>query len=303
MSLIRKFLHRTSSSRELSIDHPLSGQWEQDGYVTLPNAVDLDLIDRLDTEISRFRSVCGETKDEFGFGQRIGLFHCRSALSLEVALNAEAQNFLKWAFQDDPVLYSSLTFETGTEQPAHQDAIFFHTAPQRCMAGVWIALEDVHPDAGPLFYISGSHNWGLARGEDVHRIYPKIGHAIESGRKNGSSTEQMNSLAVEASQLWHNLLHENIARRNAEKTPVIIKKGTVLIWHGLLVHGGLPRINRELSRRSMVVHYIGKNSLMWDMNAFFLLKNNEFHHGNAMMLKIAKHRQGEYVIHEKPVIY
>ena len=61
------------------------------------------------------------------------------------------------------------------------------------------------------------------------------------------------------------MLSERIDSQALKKVPVIIQKGDILIWHSLLIHGGSPRINRSLSRKSMVTHFIGRNTLMYDM--------------------------------------
>jgi len=33
------------------------------------------------------------------------------------------------------------------------------------------------------------------------------------------------------------------------------KKGQVLLWHGMLIHGGAPIARRGTTRKSMVIHY------------------------------------------------
>jgi ectoine hydroxylase-related dioxygenase (phytanoyl-CoA dioxygenase family) len=35
----------------------------------------------------------------------------------------------------------------------------------------------------------------------------------------------------------------------------LAKKGDVLFWHGMLLHGGAPVLRRGISRKSMVLHY------------------------------------------------
>jgi hypothetical protein len=126
--------------RTMTIRDPeLLRQWRDSGYAVLKRAVPLDLIDRTNKDVAAFRANCGETKDDHGFGQRIGLFHIQNENSLQVALNPTVREFLAFALQDEPLLYGSLTFETGTEQAAHQDSIFFFTDPVDAMAGVWPA--------------------------------------------------------------------------------------------------------------------------------------------------------------------
>jgi hypothetical protein len=74
----------------------------------------------------------------------------------------------------------TLNFQRGSEQGAHSDAMHFHSAPAGFMCGLWIALEDVRPEAGPLIYYPGSHrspypdadpaNLGLSTGGFVNRM-------------------------------------------------------------------------------------------------------------------------------------
>ncbi len=51
----------------------------------------------------------------------------------------------------------SLTFINGSTQDAHQDTIHLTPFPRGLMCGVWVALEDVVPGSGELFYYPGSH--------------------------------------------------------------------------------------------------------------------------------------------------
>jgi len=39
------------------------------------------------------------------------------------------------------------------------------------------------------------------------------------------------------------------------------KRGTVLVWHENLLHGGSVRIDQSLSRRSIVSHYFADGSI------------------------------------------
>ena len=126
--------------------------WRDHGWVKLRGSVDHDVIDRLKQEIQDYRLAHREetTNTKTGEGLRIGLLHAAIRASREVGLNCEARAFLRWAFDDEPLLFGSLTFDIGTEQEAHIDAAFFYTQPETSMAGVWTAFEDIHEAAGPL---------------------------------------------------------------------------------------------------------------------------------------------------------
>jgi hypothetical protein len=57
--------------------------------------------------------------------------------------------------------FQTLNFPVGTQQDAHSDSVHFSSLPERFMCGVWLAMEDVGPDTGPLFYYPGSHRWPI----------------------------------------------------------------------------------------------------------------------------------------------
>jgi ectoine hydroxylase-related dioxygenase (phytanoyl-CoA dioxygenase family) len=284
-------------------DPELIRQWTDNGYALLKQAIPHAVIDQLNADVAAFRRTCGETKDDHGFGQRIGLFHSQNATSLQVALSPEVRDFLRFAFADEPLLYGSLTFETGTEQAAHQDSIFFFTDPEYAMAGVWLALEDVHPDSGPLFYYPGTHKWGVARAEQVWAARPDLHDRVKAVSWRRGDADARIALANELGAAWHVLLHARIAKEGLQPVPVLIKKGDALVWHAHLVHGGLPRNNRALSRRSMVTHHIGRKAMMFDMYTFFLRRQEDFGRSTALGLAVAQHPLGPYVQHEKPVTY
>ena len=148
----------------------LKRQWIKDGFVLIRNVFSQDQIQRYNAIVANVRESVDDGKDANGFGDRIGQLHQKELGLLELASSTKVVNFLKWALGDDPVLMGSLQFQKGTQQEVHIDAIFFWPEPAYSMAGMWVALEDIHEDAGPLFYLPGSHRWPFHRSEDIARI-------------------------------------------------------------------------------------------------------------------------------------
>lgn len=37
------------------------------------------------------------------------------------------------------------------------------------------------------------------------------------------------------------------------------RKGDILLWHGMLIHGGTKINNPALTRKSMVIHFVGED--------------------------------------------
>ena len=134
----------------------------------------------------------------------------------------------------------SLTFERGTQQKLHQDMAVFHVLPLNHLIGVWIALEDIHPDSGPLRYFPGSHKEGL---------YPGFPDYPQQNRRTSSP---------ELSAQYDNDVLD--VSRKYEPASFIAKAGDALFWHGQLIHGGSFIENPELTRRSFVVHFMSHNA-------------------------------------------
>ena len=76
-----------------------------------------------------------------------------------IAMNASVQDLLGQLNGRSAFPFQTLNFPVGTQQDAHSDSVHFSNLPERFMCGVWLAMEDVAPEAGLLFYYNGSHRW------------------------------------------------------------------------------------------------------------------------------------------------
>jgi ectoine hydroxylase-related dioxygenase (phytanoyl-CoA dioxygenase family) len=113
----------------------------------------------------------------------------------------------------------------------------FHVYPGNYLIGAWIALEDISADSGPLLFAPGTHKSSL---------YPDF-------RNHPQTTLRTCSLDVYDG--YYKFTKE-LGHRDGEPKKFLAKKGDVLLWHGMLVHGGSPVINPDLTRKSMVIHYL-----------------------------------------------
>lgn len=132
--------------------------------------------------------------------------------------------------------FQTLNFPVGTQQAAHTDSVHFSSLPERFMCGVWLAMEDVAAEAGPLFYVRGSHRW------------PIITNAMIGRRGFGS---ELNSAQAPYGDAWQALCktHGKI------QEPFLARKGQALIWCANLLHGGSRQVDTKLTRWSQVTHY------------------------------------------------
>lgn len=132
--------------------------------------------------------------------------------------------------------FQTLNFPVGTQQEIHSDSVHFSSLPERFMCGVWLAMEDVSPEAGPLFYLPGSHRWPIMTNSMI-------------GRRGYGS--MLNSAQDPYGIAWQALRDAN----GAQEETFLPRRGQALIWCANLLHGGSRQSNCHLTRWSQVTHY------------------------------------------------
>ncbi len=156
---------------------------------------------------------------------------------LKISCHKEILSALRILYGKYPFPFQTLNFATGSRQHFHSDAVHFNSYPHGFMCGVWVALEDIHTDSGPLEYYPSSHNLPYRTSRDL-----------------GFSLEDVNS-KKHPQKLFEEQWRMDIAQNNFKKNIFLAKKGDVLIWHANLLHGGSPVKNKLLTRWSQVSHY------------------------------------------------
>lgn len=151
----------------------------------------------------------------------------------DLACDAGITQLLTNLYGRQAFAFQTLNFEYGSQQAAHSDAVHFHSVPERFMCGIWIALEDVTIDAGPLLYYPRSHRLPL--------YDPRQVGFIPSNETDQTVYEPM----------WNKLIEVN----GLEKKVFTAKAGDALIWTANLLHGGDAIIRPGATRWSQVTHY------------------------------------------------
>jgi hypothetical protein len=182
-------------------------------------------IDDDDRESSKFSGI-GRIQDAWQFDTDVQA----------IAANPAVLDLLSRLYGRQAFPFQTLNFPVGTQQHLHTDAVHFSSIPQRFMCGVWLAMEDIAADAGPLHYVPGSHKW------------PVLDNALIGRRGAGQPPETVQEPYHDA---WYALMAEH-------KTPTehfLARKGQALIWCANLLHGGSVQTNPNLTRWSQVTHY------------------------------------------------
>jgi len=248
----------------------LKRQWSADGYVVLEQAVPHHEIDAYNAIVAEVRRSVPNGLDSHGFGDRIGQLHQKHPELIELIDRPAILKFLAWAFGEEPVIFASLNFQRSTQQEAHIDAIFFWPDPCYAMAGVWVALEDVHPDAGPLFYLPASHRWPFIQSQHVVSTRPGLAARRDAAHQGMLDPAEFGQTIRDLGLAWTEDFKALERARGGKRVQMPVRKGDVIIWHSLLAHGGSPRANPALSRISAVFHFFGKTARLYSNEQFFL---------------------------------
>lgn len=132
-----------------------------------------------------------------------------------------------------PIPFQTLDLRTGSQQRLHADTIHFDSLPGGWMCGVWVALEDVGADQGPLELVRASHELAELRPEVV------VGDpdAFDYGA-------------------YEDRVARVVAASGDPVERVEARRGDVIVWHADLVHGGAPVLRPGATRWSQVTHVV-----------------------------------------------
>ena len=153
----------------------------------------------------------------------------------QLALEPRVLEVLEQLYGRRPFAFQTLNFPVGTQQHLHSDAVHFHSEPAGFMCGVWVALEDIHPDAGPLEYVAGSQRLPYLQAHDV-----------------GVSSHPA---AAVSQEIFHQAWTAMIEAQGLQRQVFLPRLGEALIWSANLLHGGSAVADPARSRWSQVTHY------------------------------------------------
>ncbi len=128
----------------------------------------------------------------------------------------------------DHVWYQSMFFDKSTGTKLHQDTWYLDTVPNGKLVGVWIALEDIKYSAGPFCIYTNSDSKKLEPDDfDFNNIEDDINFKKQYPK--------------------------------AKRFDFTARKGDILIWDSLTIHGALLPKNESMTRKSITAHFYPLN--------------------------------------------
>lgn len=155
-----------------------------------------------------------------------------------IACNSEILNLLSRLYRRRAFPFQTLNFPFGSQQRAHSDSVHFSSYPERWMCGVWVALEDIGEDNGPLVYYPGSHRLP---------VLDNAALGIDPASLVG---------VYDRYPLFEDTWERMIAALDLKPLRFHARLGQALIWTANLLHGGEAHKNRARTRWSQVTHYL-----------------------------------------------
>lgn len=155
----------------------------------------------------------------------------RDALSYPVVLEA-----LTKLIGPDVKCMQSMLFIKAAGKPGqawHQDEDYIPTR-DRSLLGAWIALDDATVENGCLWVIPGSHRSGILWKQEWH------------GDKRFDCAHEARGFPY----------------TEADEVPVEVRKGSIVLFNGYLLHRSLPNQAKTGFRRALVNHYMSATSLL-----------------------------------------
>lgn len=238
------------------VDQEKIDHWRDRGYLMLPGFFSPDEVDRINADID----LAWEQRENYPvtvtIDQQIGTadekrlalkdtdpsvrqspyklndLYQESQSIRDVVLNDRLMQVMRPLIGGTPLICNSLSFEYGSQQRHHFDTFYMPPTVRNHMLATWIALEDVHPEAGPLEYFPGSHK-------------------IEPYRALDGSY----NMTLEQRPEFDKYIASELHQAALEQETFCAKKGDVFIWHAHLFHGGSEIKDKARTRKSLVTHY------------------------------------------------
>jgi hypothetical protein len=173
--------------------------------------------------------------------------HKKAARFCRILKHPGLLHWIRLLMEREPKPLQTIAAHKGSQQETHSDSIHMTTYPLGYLSAAWIAFEDIHPDSGPLVFYPGSHRLPFVFSKDV-------GISEAEFQRAGYRSYQ---------EKYEPHIRRVIAERQLEPHYFHARKGDVLIWHANLLHGGSPRRNLALSRKSVVCHFFVKGAFVY----------------------------------------
>lgn len=218
----------------------LQKEWRENGVVILRNFIPDSFIDAYRRDWIYHNREKHDRPG--GYPGNCPYYHVKSLE--EMATYGELQRVLQELIGEPMGVHLCLTGWISTERNWHQDGYLNPDETREYSLAIWVALNDIHEDAGPFQYVPGTHVFPpISREKTLARLTEHDRHPDHWPKR---------------SEKLLNPVFEDLRQKGRLKVKEFLgKKGDVLIWHTRLMHRGSSPKNPELRREAAIMHFSG----------------------------------------------
>ena len=269
------FFEELLKSKRLSEEQTrLVREYHDNGYVVIPGLLPQSLIDKTKDDAEKKAFDPGFPLKTQRDETRVQDFWRASEATKELAGYPKVLEILELLYERPAIPFQTLSFRVGTQQKAHSDTIHFSSLPAKFMCGVWVALEDITDENGPVFYYPGSHRLAEYNYADIKKT------AETASYEDYKEYEDFIEKLVEVNKL--------------EKKKFLAKKGDMLIWSSNIIHGGSPVTKAGSTRWSQVTHYFFEDCYYYTPMLSNMVTNELYLRNTLVNIATGKRVQSSY---------
>jgi len=235
--------------------------WNAEGYLVKERLISDDMIEAYsDLWLKTHTSIVnGETVVNSITGwQTYDVFRDHNEL-LDIFCGSAIPSIIENITGEPAGLHLNFTGWFSTQKTWHQDMTLDNKDYANHYIGVWVALDDIHPDSGPFQLIPKSHLWDV----DFSALYPEFQRQNKrEGDLNVSDiygSDNVSDLPPEEDPgaAAYRYYTKRLEAERPEGISFEASKGDVIFWHGHTVHRGSEPIDKSLLRKAVIGHYAG----------------------------------------------
>jgi len=203
----------------------------EEGYIIVQNLIPDDVIDQykkywLNNHAPEYNGTVESMKNKMGWKESNPFMSHKEILN--VMCHENIYELFEKVGLKKMALHLSFTSWYSTEKTWHHDYVDEDSVSAGNYVGLWVALDEIHPESGPFAFVPKSNHWSFD-----FSIYKKLN-------------------PQEIISYFDKIFKINDAKPEA----FIAKKGDIILWQGHTVHRGLNPINKNIPRKSLIGHYV-----------------------------------------------
>jgi len=184
------------------------------------------------------------------------VFHREHGPTLELIFNRDILELMRYRFGAEPVMRQPQTGFFQMHAPIHTESLDIKPDSLEKEVRVWCALEDVNPEAGPVYYVPRSHTLIAEHLEEkLAEGHPEFIRVLEGLREPTTYTAYGAATSSFFKMVKNDVLPRLVEEMCLQCVAPILAKGDVVIFRSDVVHGTSPCIKPELTRKYLTAFW------------------------------------------------